>query len=97
MKFKFNAIVYFILAFVFVVVVANVKVKEEIPNLVLENVEALTNEEITETNKSEICYNSITYDENESRIGIIYYCGGCSEVPYTSYKDQGICKVKKQK
>lgn len=73
----------------------NFKNKKDIPDLVLENVEALTSEEVSEATKSNICYNSVTYDENESRVSVIYYCGSCSEVPYTSYKDQGICKIKR--
>lgn len=42
-----------------------------------------------------ISYMNVTLDEEDSRVSTVTYCGGCSEVPYTTCNDQRICKVQK--
>lgn len=64
-------------------------------DLLMENVEALTAGEVAEVTKHSICYMNVTFDEEDSRVSTVTYCGGCSEVPYTTRNDQRICKVQK--
>ena len=73
--------------FCLIVMLAKYESREDDSDLVLANV--------SETTKTKICYNSISYEKEESRVSVIFYCGDCTEMPYTSYKDQGICKIKK--
>lgn len=81
--------------FCLIVMLAKYESREDDSDLVLANVEAVTSPEVSETTKTKICYNSISYEKEESRVSVIFYCGDCTEMPYTSYKDQGICKIKK--
>ena len=84
--------------FLFLLVVflaENQMLRNQQSSLLMENVEALTAGEVAEVTKHSICYMNVTFDEEDSRVSAVTYCGGCSEVPYTTRNDQNICKVQK--
>lgn len=84
--------------FLFLLVVflaENHMLRNQQSSLLMENVEALTAGEVAEVTKHSICYMNVIFDEEDSRVSTVTYCGGCSEVPYTTRNDQNICKVQK--
>ena len=72
--------------------------KVQLSALTIENIEALTDNEASGSSgsktKREVCYKDISFEKEESRVANTWYCGDCSEVPYTTRSNQLICKRK---
>ena len=65
--------------FLFLLVVflgENQMLRNQQSSLLMENVEALTAGEVAEVTKHSICYMNVTFDEEDSRVSTVTYCGG---------------------
>lgn len=76
-----------------ILIAQGIVTRDNLSTLTMENVEALTFGEDSESSgKSKICYTYVMYDENDSRLSTTWYCGDCTEIPYTTRSDQRLCK-----
>lgn len=75
----------------------SVKLNKDVGNdLFMQNVEALSDPDVQDVQKTKICWTTLTYDLKTGVPSSIMYCGSCSEMPYTHKEDQLVCKIKKQ-
>lgn len=65
-------------------------------NLLMQNVEALSEPDVQDVQETKLCWTTLTFDKNVGVPSSITYCGTCTEVPYTHKEDQRSCKIKKQ-
>lgn len=65
--------------------------------LILANVEALSTGTDAEAEKGTICWQKVSCDPKYGDLSNIWYCGDCTEVPYTLRENQLTCKIQKSK
>lgn len=93
----------FLCIFIFVVSVIAIQAtrnylnSKQLSKLTMENIEALSlGEENGESEASTICYVYVECEEDASRMSTTWYCGDCTEIPYTHRNDQLVCKKPKK-